>query len=219
MLNKYLDLIRDTELLQSVSEAQLCGYLNDGSFRTVEYGKNSVIHFEGEMCTKLEIILSGRVAVEQIAESGRLMTVAEFYGNDILGGNLLFSKNPHYPMTVTAKKPAVILEINKQRLFQLFTDNQDFLRIYLGFISDHANILGNNIRRYVNRTIRESMIDFLNYEAKKQNTNQIRLNLTKKALAEKIGVNRTSLSRELAKMRKDGLIVYDGQTIEVLYKR
>ena len=63
------------------------------------------------------------------------MTVAEFLSDDILGGNLLFSKNPHYPMTITAKSPAVILEINRERLFQLFSDNHDFLRRYLEFIS------------------------------------------------------------------------------------
>ena len=42
------------------------------------------------------------------------------------------------------------------------------------------------------------------------------LNTTKKALAEKFGVQRTSLSRELAKMKKDGLIDYDVKTITLL---
>ena len=40
--------------------------------------------------------------------------------------------------------------------------------------------------------------------------------MTKKALAERIGVQRTSLSRELAKMRADGLIKYDAESIEIM---
>ncbi|HPE16011.1 MAG TPA: helix-turn-helix domain-containing protein, partial [Oscillospiraceae bacterium] len=40
--------------------------------------------------------------------------------------------------------------------------------------------------------------------------------MTKKALAERIGVQRTSLSRELAKMRDDGLIKFDIDSIELL---
>jgi CRP-like cAMP-binding protein len=37
--------------------------------------------------------------------------------------------------------------------------------------------------------------------------------MTKKALAEKIGVQRTSLSRELDRMRKEGLIDFEGRTV------
>jgi DNA-binding transcriptional regulator LsrR (DeoR family) len=59
-------------------------------------------------------------------------------------------------------------------------------------------------------------MNLLEYESKRQNTNYIKLNMTKKALAEKIGVQRTSLSRELAKMRKDGLIVFDRTSITLL---
>ncbi|NCB43156.1 MAG: hypothetical protein EOM59_11120 [Clostridia bacterium] len=46
--------------------------------------------------------------------------------------------------------------------------------------------------------------------------NNIRLEITKKALAEKIGVQRTSLSRELAKMRDEGQINFGAKSIEIL---
>ncbi len=170
----------------------------------------------GEICSKLEIILSGKVVIERIDESGNLMTIAEFFSGDILGGNLIFSKNPYYPMTVTTKQPTVILNINKTLLFQLFADNNDFLRSYLEYASDHTVILGEKIKHYVNKTIRESITFYLEYELKQQNGNIIKLGMTKKALAEKIGVQRTSLSRELAKMRKDGLIKFDAYSIELL---
>lgn len=92
----------------------------------------------------------------------------------------MFSKNPYYPMTVTAKEATLILEINKARLFQLLSDNQEFLRSYLEYVSDHTVILGDRIKYYVNRTIRESIISYLNYERKKQNSATIKLSMTKK---------------------------------------
>ncbi len=120
-------------------------------------------------------------------------------------------------MTITAKQPTVILEINKDRLFALFSNNHDFLRNYLEFVSDHATILGARIKHYVNKTIRECIMGYLEYERQKQNSNIIQLNRTKKAWAEKIGVQRTSLSRELAKMRKEGLVRYDSKSIELIF--
>lgn len=207
-MRKYLELIQQTDLIKSLKHQEIESYLTEGSCKTTRYGKNNIVHFVGEVSSKLEIILAGKVVIERIDESGNLMTIAEFLSGDVLGGNLMFSKNPYYPMTVTAKEATLILEINKDRLFQLFSDNHEFLRSYLEYVSDHTVILGDRIKHYVNRTIRESIISYLNYECKKQNSTTIKLSMTKKALAERIGVQRTSLSRELAKMREDGLIEF-----------
>jgi CRP-like cAMP-binding protein len=145
------------------------------------------------------------------------MSIAGFLKDEFLGGNLLFSKNPYYPMTITAKTPTVILEISKERLLTLFSENHEFLKYYLEFVSDHAAILGEKIKHTVNRTIRESLLRYLENEKRSQGSKIIKLNLTKKALAEKIGVQRTSLSRELSKMKKDGLILFDTNYITILF--
>jgi CRP-like cAMP-binding protein len=203
-------------LLKAIPPERIQSYLRDGSFKISTYGKNAIIHFSGEICTKLEIILEGNVHVERIDESGSLMIIAEFSNDQILGGNLLFSKNPYYPMTITTKNLAVILEIHKERLFEIFSDSPVFLRHYLEFVADHTTILGDRIQHYVNKSMRDCILKYLELERHKQKENPIKLTITKKAWAEKMGVQRTSLSRELAKMKKDGLIRYDSKLIELL---
>ena len=208
-MKNYLGLLKQIDLMKSFNTNQLESLLQAKGNKVKSFEKNNIVHFVGEVCENLEIILSGEVVVERIDESGKLMTIAEFFNGDILGGNLLFSKNPHYPMTVTAKKATIILEISKKQLFELFASSLDFLKSYLAYISDHSVILGDRIKHYVNRTIRECIISYLDYESKKQESSTIKLTISKKALAERIGVQRTSLSRELAKMRNEGLIEFD----------
>ena len=217
-MKKNMELMGQIDLMKSITPQEIESYLIEGSCKITQYKKNNIVHFVGEVCSKLEIILSGKVVIERIDESGNLMTIAEFLGGDVLGGNLMFSKNPYYPMTVTAKEATLILEINKDSLFRLFSDNHEFLSSYLEYVSDHTVILGDRIKHYVNRTIRESIISYLNFESKKQNSSIIKLSMTKKALAERIGVQRTSLSRELAKMREDGLIEFNSVSITLLNK-
>ena len=208
-MKNILDLLKQIDLVKSFDANQLESLLQAKGNRVNSYEKNNIVHFVGNICENLEIILSGEVVVERIDESGKLMSIAEFFDGDILGGNLLFSKNPYYPMTVTAKKATIILEISKRQLFYLFASSLDFLKSYLAYISDHSVILGDRIKHYVNRTIRECIISYLDYESKKQESSTIKLTISKKALAERIGVQRTSLSRELAKMRNEGLIEFD----------
>jgi CRP-like cAMP-binding protein len=218
-MQKYINLIEGSPLLSHLPKEKTNLCLKDNSFRIKTYGKNSIIHFSGEVCLGLDIILSGHVAVERIDEGGSLMTIAEFFDGEILGGNLLFSKTPYYPMTITARQATVIVEIDKNRLLDLFSGNPVFLKNYLEFVADHTTILGDRIKHYVGKTIRECIFSFLEYEQKKQGSKTIMLPLTKKAWAERIGVSRTSLSRELNKMEQDGLIRNNTKTIEILQTR
>lgn len=215
-MEQFEDLLKNSLLLRSLEFSKIQKCLNEGSFRLVSYKKDTVIHFEGDHCIKLEIILKGEIVVERLDESGGFLTIAGFVGNDILGGNLLFSKKPNFPMTITTKKPSVILEIGKELLFELFCKNPSFLRMYLEYVADHTAILGYKIKNHINKTIRESLMSFLEHEAETQNSKRIKLNMTKKVLAEKLGVQRTSLSRELSKMKKDGLILYDYESITIV---
>ena len=77
-------------------------------------------------------------------------------------------------------------------------------------------MLGDQIRHYVNKSIRMCLASFIKQEYDRQQTNPITLSLSKKKFAEKIGVQRTSISRELAKMRREGLIHYDRRVITIL---
>ncbi len=217
-MNQHRERIATSTLLRSLPSEDIESYLRDRSFTIASFNKNNIVHFSSEVCSTLEIILSGSVAVERIDEAGNLMTIAEFLSDDILGGNLLFSKNPYYPMTITARQPTVILSIEKDRLFRLFSDNHAFLRSYLEFVSDHTTILGDRIKHYVRKSIRESVLSYLDYEKRKQNSDRIELPISKKALAEKIGVQRTSLSRELQKMQEEGLIRFDRESITIHHK-
>lgn len=215
-MKTYEQELRGLLLIDALPPEVIQAHLNHGHFKLVQYRSNNMIHLDGEMCTKLEIIISGTIVVERIDESGHLLTVSEFTRGDILGGNLLFSRNPYFPMTITSKSDAKLLEINKETLIDLLNSHHEFLLTYLQFLSDRTFVLSDKIKHYMGRTIRESILNYLNYERKKQHTDTIRLPMTKKELAETIGIQRTSLSRELAKMRDDGLVVYDRETITLL---
>lgn len=213
---KYRNLIEDTCLFNCLPKKTIEKHLRDAKILVKSYESNNIIHFENEKCDKLEIILKGKVVVERIDEAGNLLLVSSFSENDIIGGNLIFSKTPYYPLTVSTQSETVMLEVDKNTLFNLFLDHPDFLNVYLIFISDHASMLGSKIKNYMNKSIRSSIISFLLYESKKQSSDIVTLKTSKKSLAEKMGVSRTSLSRELAKMRNLGLIVYDVNTITIL---
>ncbi len=215
-MNQLINLIKNTSLFRSLSKEEILALIKNRDFTIANYQKNNVLHFEGDPCKNLEIILNGTVSVERIDPSGNFLNISEFSCDDLLGGNKLFSNDPYYPMTVTAQTTVTLLVIGKRIFFDLLLQNQDILKNFLTLISDNAQVLHDKIKHNVHRTIRESIMQYLSTEQKKQNSNYIKLNITKKAMAEQMGVQRTSLSRELTKMQTEGLITYDASSITIL---
>lgn len=215
-MEKYKSLLEGLTLLKPISTEVISQLIKVGLAKITEYKKDTVVHLEGDLCSKLDIILKGNVAMERIDSCGNVLAIAEFSDDDILGGNLLFSQNPNYQMTTITRDNSVLLELDKDALFTLLSNNKEFLLTYLEFISDNALILGDKIRREIKKPIRDCIIGFLKTESKNQQSRYIKLDITKKALAEKIGVQRTSLSRELARMKKNGLILFDTKSITIL---
>ena len=84
-MNLYQNLIENTTLLSTLSPEKIAFYLANGTFKVQTYAKNSIVHFEGDHCFKMELILSGKVVLVRIDESGKLLSIAEFYKDDILG--------------------------------------------------------------------------------------------------------------------------------------
>jgi CRP-like cAMP-binding protein len=91
-----------------------------------------------------------------------------------------------------------------------------FLQLLLNIISDRTIILSDKINEISLKTIRQQIMDFLIYEKELQKSNTVKLPYSKKSMAERLGIQRSSLSRELSKMRADGILLFDSKTITLL---
>ena len=120
-------------------------------------------------------------------------------------------------MTIIAKSDSTMLHIKKEVILELSMINKNFLLMLLQYLSDRSVLLTDKIKLISGKSIRQLILDFLTFEYHIQGSNKIKLIMTKKELAERFGIQRTSLSRELQKMRKEGLIDYNRDYIIVNY--
>jgi len=215
-IDRYFKLLKTFDIFSDFSSKELDELFTIDKYKITLYKKNSMVHFESEKCTTLDVVLKGNLIVQKVDINGNILTVSEFSENEIIGGNLLYARFPFYPMTVIAKTDTTILHIDKSLVLTLCQINKNFLVNYFKEISDKSLILTSKIKSLHMKSIRESIMDFLSYEHYLQKSNTIKLNMTKKELAEKMGIQRTSLSRELNKMRNDGLIEFDKDFITIL---
>lgn len=212
----YFELLKTLDIFSDFSSEELDELFTLDRYKITLYKKNSMVHFESEKCTTLDVVLKGNLTVQKVDINGNILTVSEFGDREILGGNLLYARFPFYPMTVISKTDTTILHIDKSLVLNLCQTNKNFLINYFREISDKSLILTSKIKSLHMKSIRESIMDFLSYEHYLQKSNIIKLNISKKELAEKIGIQRTSLSRELTKMKNEDLLEFDKDFITIL---
>ncbi|GIM30428.1 cAMP-binding protein [Clostridium polyendosporum] len=214
-IENYIGILKHIDLFKGFSSEELFSLFTNQTYKIEKYTKNSVIHFQNEKCETLDIILKGTVIVQKIDLNGNVLTISTFNPGDVLGGNLLFANNNIYPMTIASKSDCIILHVNKNLILNLCQKNKTFLIEFLQSISDKTLILTNKIKSISMKTIRQCIIEFLTYEYYHQKNAVIKLEISKKELAERIGVQRPSLSRELNKMRNDRLIDFNANSITI----
>lgn len=212
----FIHILEHTDLFKELSIQNIESLLSKDSYYIKNYKKNSVIYLQNEKCTTFDIVIKGIVSIQGIDDKGNYLSISDFNIGNVLGGNLLFSHKNFYPMMVLSKTEVTILHLKKDLILQLCQSNTIFLTNFLESLSDKTLILTDKIKTLSFKSIRQCIIDFLVYESYVQKSNTIKLELTKKELAEKFGVQRPSLSRELNKMKKDGLIDYDAYSITIL---
>ncbi|WP_138206620.1 Crp/Fnr family transcriptional regulator [Haloimpatiens lingqiaonensis] len=212
----FIHILENIDLFKELDREDIFKLFTIHSYNIKSYKKNAVIYFQNEKCTTFDIVLKGTISVQGIDDKGNYISISDFTIGNMIGGNLLFSHKNFYPMMVLSKTEATILHLKKDLILKLCQSNANFLTKFLQSLSDKTLILTDKIKSLSFKSLRQCIVDFLIYESHTQKSNKIKLKLTKKELSERFGVQRTSLSRELNKMRKDGLIEYDAHYITII---
>ena len=217
-IDRYKNLINHTYLFNIFSPDEISYLFKDGYYNIKSYNKKTIIYLQNETCNTIDILLDGEVAIQKIDENGDILTITTFGSGDIMGGSLAFSNNNEYPMTIIAISKSTLLHIEKELILNLCQNNRKFLTRFLESLSGKNLILTDKIRFISMKSIRDKIVEFLTYEYHIQGNTTIKLNISKKELAERFGVQRPSLFRELKKMKEQNLIDYDSKHIIILDK-
>ncbi|SCN23017.1 transcriptional activator FtrB [Clostridium sp. N3C] len=203
-------------LFRDFNRDELVDFFSSTDYSIKPYGKEDIIFVEDETCTNLSIVLEGEVEIQKIDSNGKVLTVAHFKKGDTFGENLIFGDKNTYPMTVISKTKSTVLHIPKDSVALLCQKSSSFLYQYLRTLSNRAVNLSSKLKQVTLKTIRQQICEFLHNKYISSGESTIKLGMSKKEWADKLGVQRPSLSRELIKMKEEGIIDYDKDTISIL---
>lgn len=204
------------ELFNNVDKTNILKIINSLKYSIISYKKGEVIFQEEETCTSIGLIINGTINIERIYPNGKSIVMSKFKDGDVFGEALLFSKVNKYPATVIALSDCRVLYLTKNEIVKLFSMENRIMENFMMLLSEKIIILNNKIRSIALKSVRQKVVDYILCEYMNEKNKEIILKYSKEEIASDIGIPRPSLSRELIRLRDEGLINFSRNKITIL---
>ncbi len=217
-LLKALPIIKKTKLFSGLSDTEIESLIAKMDSRIISFKKGDIIYSASVKSNGIFIVLEGSVILEKNDICGNRCVISDLSVCGIFGLPYAVLPNASRMMDATAAQDSIVLFLNINAVLQ---DNEimarypDFLRNLLIII---ASKLASEVEHpYKNRTTRMKLLSFLCMKARKAGRKSFDIVFTRQELADYLGVQRSAMCTELARLKQDGLIDFNRNHFTVFF--
>ncbi len=188
--------------------------------REKTYQKDQIIAATENSSRQIGIVISGCIHIIKEDIWGR-RTFLTYTGDDGIFGEMLMGENlSERGILFKAAEPTTILIIPADRILHPCRNSCPFhhklSRNLFDLLSRRNAALTEKIEITSKSSLREKILAYLSLEAQKTGSMKVTIPLSRSEMADYLCTNRSALSRELANMKKDGILDYDLRTFHLL---
>ena len=220
-MNELISDLKHCILFKGLTSEELQNLIIDINYTISNNCKNCIecstciVALEGDICNSLGIVIEGELEVQKHYASGKVVTLAKLNKGKTFGEAIAFSETNIYPATIISSKGSIILYISKKDIISMCSSYPKVLNNFMQLLSSKILLLNRKIKELSFETLREKISSYLLSQYEIQKTLNLILPMSRKDLAQHLGVQRPSLSRELVNMKDDGLIDFNKNLLEI----
>ena len=215
-----LEAIRDNMLFHGMTGAELAACAAALSAREKQYPRGSLILRAGEATACMGIVLAGSVTIESNDAWGGCTVLSHVGQGGFFAETYALLRQEAMLVDVRANEDSRILFLNLGGLTGAAPTPASWqykLTANLLLISAHKNLtLTGRSFHTAPKTIRGRILSYLNAVSLQQHSAAFDIPFDRQQLADYLNVERTALSKELGKMRAEGLIRCRRNHFEIL---
>ncbi len=207
-------------LFKGIEEENLTSMLYCTGYRLADYRKGQVISLEQEEIRHIGVVLSG--AVDMVLEDlwgGKTLLVRQSQG-EMFGETFACSEDNRALATFVASQDCSVVFIPFHKVMHTCSNSCQFhhrlVENMVQIIAEKNRELLRKVDVVSKKSLREKIMAYLSIQAQTQQSRYIELPLGRVELAQYLCADRSALTRELERMRADGLIDFHRNTFKIL---
>ena len=210
----------DSPLFAGMSPEDRVAALTCTGYHINTYKKGQIVLFEEEDVKYIGIVLQGAVDMVKEDHWGNKTMLLRLGKSDMFGETFACGEDSLSVVTFLVSTDAKILFMPFHRVMHNCANacafHQKLIENMVKVIAGKNRELMRKIEVVSKRTIREKLLAYLSLQAQTQDSPYFDIPLGRVELADYLCVDRSALTRELAKMRDEGILDYDRNSFRLL---
>ena len=215
MQKKALD-YSDIPLFQGIEADKLRSLLRCLLGHEKQYKKGEILLMDEDHVPYVGVVLSGCVHMRKEDIWGNQTLFAYINPGELMGEMFAVQREQNSYVSFVAATDARVLFISAEHIIH---DCPNRCAFHSRLVTNFFDLLGRKGVHLMEKievtsrpSLREKILAYLSMQAQKQESRYITVPLSRTQLADFLGANRSAMTRELAAMRREGLLDFDGDT-------
>lgn len=209
-MKKYFNVLRKCPLFERIKDEEIPGMLNCLGAKVIQVSEKQFVFMEGEPARYVGIVLSGMIQVVREDYYGNRSIVAAVEPAQLFGETFACADEERMPVSAVAECESEVLLADCRRILTTCSNacgfHNQLVSNLLKIVARKNLLLNQKIELLSQKTTREKLMTYLLAQAKRCGSNEFTIPYDRQALADYLGVERSAMSAELGKLRRDGVI-------------
>lgn len=217
------EVLRRCPLFEGIGEDETAGLLSCLGASVRRFARGGMPLLEGQELHTIGIVLAGVLEVAQEDAAGNRHIIGRMGPAELFGETVACAGEPVSPVTVIAVEPAEILDVDFRRLIRpcgnLCSRHTSLIANLLRILAGKNILLTRKMDFLTRRTIRGRVAAYLMAEMRRAEYLEFDIPFDRNGMAEYLSCDRSALSRELGRLRADGVLDWHRNRFAVLDAR
>ena len=219
-MKKYNPVLERCALFDGIAMDDLSAMLGCIGGHTVTVSRGQAVYREGDPATHVGMVLSGAVRLVREDFYGNRSIVAHIGPAELFGETYACAGVASLPVSVVADEDSTVLLMDCRRITTTCSSACAFhnriIHNLLRLVAVKNLVFDQNIQVTSKRTTREKLMAFLLNQAKLHGRNSFTIPYDRQELADYLEVDRSGLSAEISKLRREGVLESDRNRFTLL---
>ena len=219
-MKKYLEILKKCRLFEGIGEEDLLRMLECLGARVVSFDKKYTVFSEGSPARYVGILLSGSVQVVQVDYYGTRSILSEIRPTQVFAEAFACAGVSALPVSVIANDPCEVMLVDCSHILHTCSNHcafhQTLIYNLMRDLADKTLLFHQRIEVTSKRTTREKLLAYLTMESRKAQSEAFDIPFDRQELADYLEVDRSGLSAEIGKLKKEGVLKNQKNHFELL---
>ncbi len=212
-MEKYMNLLRRARIFRGVEEKDILSMLDCLAAVKKRFARGEFLYRAGESAGMAALVLDGMFHIDREDYWGNNSILADVSAGELLGEVYSFLDDEPVRINAVAVKDSVVLLLDVKKIFRVCSavcpHHAQLIRNFAYVLAVKNRELTRKLEYISQRTTRDKLLSYLSDQSIKQGSPSFDVPFNRQQMADFLAVDRSAMSKELGKLRDEGVLEFN----------